>query len=429
LHSELISHILNVRNSIATFDDLHSDLTMFKESTMKTIYKISFIIIATFSHSYAEIRNVPADFETIQAGIDAADDGDTVLVQPGEYVENLNYMGKEITVSSLILITDNPAFIDETIIDGNQQDCVVCFDHNEDRNSILRGFTITNGIQDWGGGIDCQPNTSPTLVDLLVIENEAREGGGGIHCSTNSTPLILRVTLANNNNSGAWGGGGLSSVWNAVPVIRDSKIIGNSGQGGGALFCIDGGGFELDHVLIADNEAVHAGAIWLRYPSRIVINNTTIVNNTSERDGGAINIHSNSDWGSNTKFSNSIIYNNTPVNLELLGSQNNGNELSIDYSIVEGGIDAIIIDNEDNVEFGDDNLDEDPLFVDPDNGNYNLSWENYPEDDESKSPCIDRGDPEYPLDWDGTRVDIGAFPFTYLSSIEGTVTNASDDSP
>ena len=116
------------------------------------------IIIAC--QSYAEIRNIPEDFETIQEGIDAADNGDTVLVQPGEYVENIDFIGKAITVSSLIIINENPDFIEETIIDGDAQDCVVNFANSEDRNSILRGFTITNGLQEWGGGIDCQLNTS-----------------------------------------------------------------------------------------------------------------------------------------------------------------------------------------------------------------------------------------------------------------------------
>ena len=62
--------------------------------------------------------NIPADYPTIQEGIDAASPGDTVLVQPGTYVENINYNGQNIVVGSLTLTTGDSAYISQTIIDG-----------------------------------------------------------------------------------------------------------------------------------------------------------------------------------------------------------------------------------------------------------------------------------------------------------------------
>ncbi|MBC8382988.1 MAG: T9SS type A sorting domain-containing protein, partial [Candidatus Cloacimonetes bacterium] len=63
------------------------------------------------------------------------------------------------------------------------------------------------------------------------------------------------------------------------------------------------------------------------------------------------------------------------------------------------------------------NIQEDPLFVDPSNGDYNLSWTNYPTPDNTMSPCIDAGDPSSPLDPDGTIADIGTFYFNQNVSI------------
>ncbi|NQU05737.1 MAG: hypothetical protein HQ568_06565, partial [Calditrichaeota bacterium] len=381
------------------------------------------LLFATFfflhtSPILAELIHVPDDQETIQAGIDAAENGDTVLVHPGTYVENINFEGKAITVSSLIITMRDDAYIDSTIIDGNEEDCVVLFVNGEERNSILRGFTITNGVQEWGGGIDCQPNTGPTLMDLMVVENAAREGGGGIHCSTNATPLIIRVKLLSNRVTNTWGGGGLSSVWGACPVIRDSEFIGNIAPNGGALFCIDDGHFELDHVLIAGNEANYGGGIFIRNASGVSLTNTTIVDNRAG-EGGGIFIH---EFGISitTILHNSIIHNNDPSEIELDVLENNGGELVISYSDILEGLEGIIANFENHVDWQEGNIDEDPLFVDPENGDYHLTTD---------SPCINSGDPDSPEDPDGSRADMGAFVYLRRGEIQGLVLEAENDSP
>ena len=74
------------------------------------------ILLSTTNSTQARIINVPEDQETIQAGIDASEDGDTVLVQPGEYFENISYDQKVITLASLFLLNGDKAYIDSTII-------------------------------------------------------------------------------------------------------------------------------------------------------------------------------------------------------------------------------------------------------------------------------------------------------------------------
>src|SRR5438128_9050171 len=88
--------------------------------------------------------NVPGNAPTIQAAINTAIDGDTVLVAPGTYVENINFNGKAITVTS----SGGPA---TTIIDGSGLDSVVFFDTGEGPRSVLNGFTIQDGAPHGNG--------------------------------------------------------------------------------------------------------------------------------------------------------------------------------------------------------------------------------------------------------------------------------------
>ncbi len=87
------------------------------------------------------------DYTAIQTAIDASTtaDGDTVLVYPGTYTENINYNGKNIVVGSLYLSTQDTSYISSTIIDGNQSGSVVTFENGEGNSAQLIGFKITNG--------------------------------------------------------------------------------------------------------------------------------------------------------------------------------------------------------------------------------------------------------------------------------------------
>ncbi|MDP8202587.1 MAG: hypothetical protein P9M11_10680 [Candidatus Tenebribacter burtonii] len=102
---------------------------------MKIIYFIlQFFLLSTYL--FSTIINIPADQPTIQAGINAAVNGDIVLVQPGIYVENINYNGKLITVASLFLTIQDTTYISQTVIDGNQNGSVVTFNSDEEFTSI-----------------------------------------------------------------------------------------------------------------------------------------------------------------------------------------------------------------------------------------------------------------------------------------------------
>jgi hypothetical protein len=130
----------------------------------------------------ADIHHVPADLKTIQEAINASQNGDTVLVDHGEYFENISFMGKAITVASQFIMDREKVHIDETVINGTKPTnpdagSTVSFVSGEDTTSVLCGFTITGGTgtsvltpgfppMRQGGGFINGPPFMPTISIL-----------------------------------------------------------------------------------------------------------------------------------------------------------------------------------------------------------------------------------------------------------------------
>ena len=133
----------------------------------------TFTLSITIPAVAGKIIRVPANQPTIQAAISAANNGDTVVVSPGTYFENINFFGKAITVKS-----SNGSSV--TIIDGQQIAPVVTFNSNETSTSVLSGFTVQNGTSTFnsgyaGGGIYIS-FSSPT------IKNNRGSAAGVLDC-------------------------------------------------------------------------------------------------------------------------------------------------------------------------------------------------------------------------------------------------------
>ncbi|HOY85718.1 MAG TPA: hypothetical protein PLQ80_10545, partial [Candidatus Syntrophosphaera sp.] len=89
------------------------------------------------------------DYTVIQTAIDAANPGDTVLVHPGRYYENITLQTSDITLISLEGTTGDPAFIDSTVIDGNSTNR--CIEITQE-GIVVRGFSLTRGATNTSGG-------------------------------------------------------------------------------------------------------------------------------------------------------------------------------------------------------------------------------------------------------------------------------------
>ena len=222
-----------------------------------------FLICGILGNIYSNNIKVPSQYTTIQLAIDAAFTGDTILVSPGTYKENINFKGKDIVVGSLFLTTGNGDHIKQTVIDGNQKGSVVTFDHSETLKSKLIGFTITNGINSTGGGIYCK-SSSPTLTNLIVAGNKCGSGdygyGGGVYCDA-SSPVLENILIYDNTIIGGfWSryGAGIS-LWNqSNATIRHSTIVKNTidlyrdNAKGSGLFCYNSSP-QVENSIIAYN--------------------------------------------------------------------------------------------------------------------------------------------------------------------------------
>jgi hypothetical protein len=224
--------------------------------------------------------NVPADYATIQGGINAAFDGDTVLVKKGTYYENINFKGKAITVASHFIVDNDTSHISKTIIDGSQavnpdSASVVLFVSGEDSNSVLTGFTITGGAGTvwnspyagkllYGGGVFCNKSgariSNNMIRDNIINADDVGVGGGGIAAEADGVIKLLIIEdniIKNNrveskNKTAESGGVGIFMNCRIVNnIIQENQAIGHEFSAAAAL-----GVGQWDKMLIKDNNII-----------------------------------------------------------------------------------------------------------------------------------------------------------------------------
>jgi len=350
---------------------------------MLTSWAIAALSSVVFSATY----HVPDDYLTIQGAISAPGvaNGDVIVVRTGTYMENIDFLGKAIMVTS----ENGPAL---TTIDGTQQGSVVTFENNEGAASVLEGFRIANGYYSAGGGVHCD-YASPTITGNIITQNGAHNGGG-IFCHS-ASPLISYNTITANTTSGQDGlGGGIHCQSNSSPTITGNQITSNAapdlGQGGG-IYCQTLSNPTVTNCLIAANTANDGGGICNNQVDMILTNNT-IIDNLAVRHGGGFFCNASSL----ARIANTIFWGN----LQFWGNElyiEAGSNTTLDYCDIQGGWPT-----------GTGNIDADPLFWDAAGGDYHLSL---------GSPCINNGSNAIPglpaTDFEGDErivdqvVDIG----------------------
>ncbi|HVR74893.1 MAG TPA: right-handed parallel beta-helix repeat-containing protein, partial [Planctomycetota bacterium] len=268
--------------------------------------------------SFAETLRVPLDYPSIQAALDAAAPGDTVLVAPGEYsvTEPLTFRGKDLTLRSeggpeatRILFVEPP-------FDPLRRSVIV-FDGGETGAAALQGFTLSGGKgSQWGGGaqesggggILSRNGSSPTVSDCIISGNAARNGGG-VLCDVDSS-LTLEGCLIERNSATGIGGGVLWHSPAGEPILRDCRIRQNVASSGGGLFCLAGASPIVEGCLIEGNVAHSvAGGLCCLIDSSPRVTACRFLGNLAS-GGGAISCETSTD---SPVFTNCVIAGNLAV--------------------------------------------------------------------------------------------------------------------
>lgn len=361
---------------------------------------------------FGNIIYVPDSVSTIQGGIDAASSGDTVLVMEGTYVENINFDGKDILVTSNFLFNGDTTTIDCTLINGDEVTSVVIFDSNEDSSSILSGFTLFNGSgydadpdgdgdsYDYGGGIYCE-NSSPKLTYLIVKNNISDEGGGGGIFCYNADPIIENTIVKYNMTNSV--GGGMYCKASSNPILRNVVFDGNFASHGGGAYLRDNSIGEFQHCVFKNNSTDGTGGgITLKNDANIILSHVLIMENYSEYYGGGlycnnagpeldhVTITQNESEsgggiycrnGSEPSLQNTIVWNNIGPEIYFRGNEDE-NAMTIYYSNIQAGEDGVTTNDNADVDWLGGNIEDDPLFCSTVDLDFTLV---------ENSPCVGAG--------------------------------------
>lgn len=318
------------------------------------------MVVAPRLSCLAATLQVPSQFATIQAAVDAAVDGDDVVVADGLHAGAGNTL---VTVAKAITVRSANGAA-SCVIDGEYEKSGFITSPGVGPATIIQGFTIRRGYDSYEGGGVWVNNGSPTIRDCVITESWAIAFGGGAISVTGAgaAPIIERCVFANNN--AAFFGGGIYVSNSAHPTIRECVFIGNiAGAGGGVA--IKGASAHVERCAFVGN---YTGGV--RIESSIPT--TTIVNclfsGNAGSGSGVYSTHNFTHFISSCTFTGNV--NGAVggklaiVNSILEGSVSSGGVPLPDQ--IHGGLEGITIDSSDVLGgwagAGSNNIDADPLF-------------------------------------------------------------------
>ena len=346
------------------------------------------------------------DYTSIQPAIDAAVDGDEIIIHPGLYLEKIEFKGKDIVVRSTDL--SSPSVVASTIIDAEQTGSTVTFDGSEPETAELSGLTIRGGggaTAFTGGGVSGADSLAAIRYNHILLNRSVGNGGGLHHCHGD----IIGNTIEGNVAHTGQGGG----LFNCDGLVRCNLIVDNHAQlsGGGAAHCNG----VIENCRVTSNTAVREGGGF--YSCHWIIRNCVIVGNYAE-EGSALSYcgggtHNNVIYGNYAApegwdgaikdcwyITNSLIWDNLPE-----GHQSQPYYWRTTYS----GVQELSSSRPNYCS------DQDPMFVDPRTGDFRLR---------PGSPYIDSGRPETnyidsAAGQGSERGDIGAYGGVSARSVVG----------
>ncbi|MBN2054141.1 hypothetical protein JW905_04425 [bacterium] len=220
--------------------------------------------------------HVPAGYATIQAAIDAANEGDVISVAPGTYQEEIDFHGKNIMVRA----AQGPAV---THLRGDDDGIVVSFVSGESSAAVLDGFTISHGYGGYGGAVQCD-GASPLIRGNVIECNGSVYKGSGIAMLNGSHACIEHNCIR--GNYAEWKGAAISSN-DSEPIIKNNLIIDNySEYQGGALYGRNSLFTLQNNTIAANHSGSRGGAGLFGIDCGLVAANNIIADNTGGPDSG-----------------------------------------------------------------------------------------------------------------------------------------------
>ncbi len=326
--------------------------------------------------------------------------GEFFALKGKEYISIIG-AGKELTIldaeqtNKLFLIKDVLDFaIKQITLKNGYNRLIGGIDIQKNSNPIIKDVKLVdNNIQEWGKvHIDCNQNCNPIFENVYMTTTYSQVNSRAISISGNCTPIFIKCIIEKNRTNPSVGNfGAMAAVTNSYPILINCTIANNYGDicsGIRETYGPDDNIYVIN-CTIADNDVCSQGTISLVYDAHMTFINT--------------------------------ILRNDPETEIWFHPQHDPNSVSLEYCNIEGGIDAINTNNNGTVNWGDGNIDEDPLFV----GGNPFSYELTPQ-----SPCLDAGTTDTtglhlpatdlagnPRIFNG-RIDIGAYECQDTVSVE-----------
>ena len=342
----------------------------------------------TIEAVFSQIVRV-SENESIQGKINSSMDGDTILVAPGVYRENISFNGKNVVVQSETPHT--------AIIDGQHLMSAVRFVSEESRRAVLKGFIVRNGLTRNGGGIYID-DASPTIDNCRIEDNTAQYNGGGLYISGESSPLLISSTVQNNWSNGSGGG---VYCYNSTPTLSRSIITQNESQlNGGAVYIAGNANPNLHNMLIYKNFARYNGGGIAVNAASMGVKHCTVSDNNA---GAGIALYvENVVIPNEVIVQNSIFWQTDQLAYNVIALDNNS-------SITVSGSNIF---QKAGVYPGEGNINGNPDFVDPETNNYQIKINS-----EGLNKGLDLGDAALTEDFEGYprlhshEVDMGAYEY------------------
>jgi hypothetical protein len=273
----------------ADFPNFQWGFPMIRRRYAKWIFRVILSILPTLlvsaSARAATLYVGPYEtLKTIQEGIDAASNGDTVVVKFAQYRGtgnvNIDPRGKALTLTK-----QKPG--KNPVINPNLYDRAFNIHSGETNSTLIYGFDIKYGNDkadnNGGGGFQIS-GSSPTIQACNISSSRAKGGGGGINCISGSSPIIKQCVIKDSE------GGGIVSRQSS-PVIQNCTITGGWGAikgpnlGDGCGIRLISGSASISGCEISNGSAAYGAGIY-SIDCAVTMKNTTVSNNTAANSGG-----------------------------------------------------------------------------------------------------------------------------------------------